>query len=300
MWMQKMFGKQKQGPISIKWKAAGESVRGAKHVSSNTLNQDALRIWPEDGAGPPLILAVADGHGEISHFRSNIGSQLAVDAAIEESLSFIKQLEDNKTTIRELMKDAQNNLPRNIWRNWRDKVSEHIIASPTPQTEYIAVEMEKGIEKKREIALNPIIAYGTTLLIGIITREFLVSVQLGDGAIIFVNEEGEVDSLEKTSSREIGDETNSLCQSDAWRRFNVNFMVLKDSFPALVLLATDGYTKSYPGSEQDFFAVGSDYLEFIRERGLEEVSKQLEGFLNQTTSQGSGDDITLVLACSQN
>ncbi|MDQ3699739.1 MAG: protein phosphatase 2C domain-containing protein, partial [Chloroflexota bacterium] len=71
-----------QGRVA-RWRVVGTSVRGASHRRHGLPNQDALRWWPESGLGPPLVLAVADGHGSAKCFRSDVGSRLAVAAAVE-------------------------------------------------------------------------------------------------------------------------------------------------------------------------------------------------------------------------
>src|SRR2546421_356438 len=64
-------------------------------------------------------------------------------------------------------------------------------------------------------------------------------------------------------------------------------------------VSTDGYANSFR-HEKDFLAVGSDLLAMIREEGLDEVASQLEGWLNDASEHGSGDDITLGLLCRAN
>ena len=62
----------------------------------------------------------------------------------------------------------------------------------------------------------------------------------------------------------------------------------------LVLIATDGYSKSYPNDE-DFRRIGPDYAALLAEGGLPMLAPHLRDFLEEVTTRGSGDDIALGL-----
>jgi hypothetical protein len=59
-----------------------------------------------------------------------------------------------------------------------------------------------------------------------------------------------------------------------------------------VLLSTDGYANSF-ASPDAFLKVGRDYLDMLRTEGAEEVAKNLPAWLEETSQNGSGDDITV-------
>jgi len=60
------------------WQVITGSARGAAHRASGLPNQDA--VASQDGPGG-VVVAIADGHGHIRHFRSADGAALAVDVA---------------------------------------------------------------------------------------------------------------------------------------------------------------------------------------------------------------------------
>ena len=101
-------------------------------------------------------------------------------------------------------------------------------------------------------------------------EEFILYLQLGDGDILVVAENGEVSRPLERDARLLADQTTSLCSPDAWRDFRVRFQALVDPPPALILLATDGYSNSFV-SEAAFLQVGPDVLEMIRGGGLAAV-----------------------------
>ncbi len=71
---------QTLGPI--RWNVTGGTRRGMSHVQSDLKNQDAIRYLVSREAAT-VVLAVADGHGSDLCFRSDVGSRLAVETAVE-------------------------------------------------------------------------------------------------------------------------------------------------------------------------------------------------------------------------
>ena len=66
-----------------RWQVSGASVRGASHLADGRPNQDALAQWPDGTtAVPAALVAIADGHGGARHFRSDVGSRIAVDVTV--------------------------------------------------------------------------------------------------------------------------------------------------------------------------------------------------------------------------
>jgi len=137
-----------------------------------------------------------------------------------------------------------------------------------------------------------LVQYGSTLLTVLAGPEVLLFLQLGDGDILVVADDGTVTRPMPEDSRLMANETTSLCTVDAWREIRVALYPLVEGAPALILLATDGYANSFV-SEQDFLRVGPDYLQAIREEGLAAVASRLDEWLADASTQGSGDDITL-------
>jgi hypothetical protein len=136
-----------------------------------------------------------------------------------------------------------------------------------------------------------LLEHGTTLLAALVAPEFVLFVQLGDGDILVVQEDGRVVRGVERSERHFADETDSLCAPQAWLSMRVSVWP-RMAGEALVLLATDGYANSYETLEA-FERIGPDYLARVRERGLEQVGRELEAILELTSERGSGDDITL-------
>ena len=139
--------------------------------------------------------------------------------------------------------------------------------------------------------------YGTTLLMSFISKEFIFSLQIGDGTILAIDEVGEARYFIKPEKL-LGTETHSLCLENSWKYFKSRLLKFCDdgsNIPKMLMLSTDGYGDSFE-SESDFFEIGKDYLSRIEIGGMKEVDDNLEAWLDETSKSGSGDDISVVLA----
>jgi hypothetical protein len=279
-----------------RWRVVGKSVRGASHVRTGLPNQDAIRWLPKPGTGLPLVLAVSDGHGSARCFRSNVGSRIAVETATGVIQEFLASLPE-PLNLSAIKRWAGESLPREIVRRWRDGVADHVTANPLTSTELDTLETEKGVSGRRQAVLEPIFAYGATLLTVLVAESFILYLQLGDGDILIVSETGEVSRPPlPADERLFANETTSLCSRDAWREFRGHFQVLSGPLPALILVSTDGYGNSFR-DEAGFLQVGTDFLEMTRADGLDAVHESLETWLAEASQEGSGDDITLGILC---
>lgn len=267
------------------WRCSGKTVRGASHVRAGLPNQDALWWSPESGSGPPLILTVSDGHGSAKSFRSHIGAKIAVEQATKQIQNFV--LESNQ---RDRL-TVQTQLPKIIVNQWLKAVERHRQEAAFTHEEWALLEKKEGVTARDAVVNNPTLAYGATLLAVVVTEQFILYLQLGDGDILCV-ERGKTRRPFALDERFIANQTTSLCTEDAWREMRLRLVPHSENSPALILVSTDGYSNSFR-SETDFLQIGQDYQEMIRSRGIDFVVQQLPNILSDTSQQGSGDDITL-------
>ena len=191
---------------------------------------------------------------------------------------------------------SEENMPRELVKRWMDAVADAISDAPIRKDELKRLGMIKSNEARRKVATNPIIAYGATILSVIITECYMVFLQLGDGDILVVSEDGEVMRPLPKDERLFANETTSLCSPYAWRDFRVRFQTIINSLPALILVSTNGYSNSFE-KDEEFLKVGPDILDRLRLDGLDVVNASLESWLLDVSRQGSGDDITLGIIC---
>jgi serine/threonine protein phosphatase PrpC len=300
---------------TLQWQVVGQSVRGASHERSGMPNQDAIRWLPESGAGSPMVLAVADGHGSARYSRSHIGASFAVETAARLIHEFLAGQAD-VVNLSLIKRAAEDWLPGALVRAWLEAVDEHIKANPFSRAELDALGGGNGrvVAPDSESSQGSIIApgsepnvnsgasklpiaYGATILAAAVAETFVLYLQLGDGEILTVTGSGEVSKPLARDDRLFANETTSLCARDAWRDFRVSFQPIPTTQPALILLSTDGYPNSFR-DESGFLQVGSDILEMIYLEGLGEVGERLAGWLTDSTNAGSGDDVTLGILCS--
>jgi hypothetical protein len=259
------------------WVCAGESVRGVAHKQKGAPNQDAVRVAAFDDAA---FVAVADGHGGSPHFRSDVGAQAAVDAAIDS----LARLGGVDSVGREV---AFRGLGPSILHAWQTAIEKHFAGHPF-------TESELNRPEARQLRDNPLLAYGCTVLAAGHVQSCLVYVQLGDGDILLVASDGKTTRAFPRDERFAAGQTVSLCQTNAADEFRVQWEPDAAVTPALVLLSTDGYANAFR-TDGDFLKIGKDYLALLGRDGLEAVSRQLPAFLNHASEAGSADDISLAL-----
>jgi serine/threonine protein phosphatase PrpC len=268
-------------------------VQGAAHVRRDEPNQDAIETRQGAAGGPPLIVAVSDGHGSPKSFRSGCGARFAVKAAIDECQ---RQLCDSTTNLTAIRRVAERQLPAAVVGEWERLVRQDMVDRPFTPRERRQFVGQFGAEAWRSLLLEPLIAYGATLLFAFAARQYLVLGQLGDGDVVTVTQEGCATRAFSADPRHFAGETASLCLKDAVKSFSVSFRVFKQEIPALILLSTDGYSNSYQ-VDADFLSVGPDLLSMLREESVETVQRDLASWLEEVSSGGSGDDITLGALC---
>lgn len=297
----------KENIPQLKWRCLGESVKGASHVRSGLPNQDAIRWFPESGIGLPLILAVSDGHGSAKSFRSDRGSRFAVETAIKVIQEFFLSSQSSDINFSALKDAAQRLLPPRLVNEWRKAVNKDLGLSEndeeklTNKSNFTDEEKQILVDKDGEAAWqavenNYFLAYGATVLAVLVTDSFIVYIQLGDGDILEVDSKGNTTRPLERDPNLIANETTSLCMNKAWNEFQVHIKLYPQGtpkeIPALILVSTDGYSNSF-STDEGFFKIGQDYRQMFKSNLTEEVRQKLEGFLQETSEKGSGDDITL-------
>jgi Protein phosphatase 2C len=276
----------------MSWKVAHGCVRGSAHVRSGLPNQDAAQcvVLGGDRAVPAVaIAAVSDGHGGARHFRSQIGSALAVSTAIHVLQDFLSK----RGPAESIGAHEIQALQQSIVGRWLSAVSADLEDHPLTGEELATLEQGDGSAGRSSVETTPTLAYGATLLVAAATDDLILYLQLGDGEILTVDAAGHTVRPLPEDARLVANQTTSLCQPDAWQEFRAAWFTAPD-LPALVLLSTDGYANSFR-SDEDFLKIGADYLEIIREQGISTLADELPAILTEASQQGSGDDITLAV-----
>ena len=262
--------------MSAGWIIAGASARGASHVRNGRPNQDAFASTPlSDGIGIRIAAAVSDGHGATPHFRSHIGSRLAVDGAVG---LLAWQLDDADAD------EADIAIAGEIVAHWRSEVAIHAAANPYSDAEALI---------PRADAFSP---YGATLVAFGATQQMIVALQIGDGDLMLGYPDGRIERPIGSDAGLVGEETYSLCLPDAVARFRSATAWRSDgvAWPDFLCATTDGVAKSF--QDDDAFTAAIAQLRRNALADWKGLVEALPDWLSELSERGSGDDATICIA----
>src|SRR2546428_5735388 len=98
---------------------------------------------PPSGEGTRLILAVSDGHGSATHFRSAIGAALAVRVATTEMQHLLQSPYDS-ASLSALRPVLARRVPRRLVRAWQTVVAAHVAGLPFTDAEWERLVAKEG------------------------------------------------------------------------------------------------------------------------------------------------------------
>lgn len=244
------------------WRTIGLSVG----LPSKPICQDAHRWHLLDEN--TLLLTVADGAGTAP--RADVGADLASLAALEYLV--------DQTAVAGVPKREQDCCALVQGAMWAALHALQVMA--TRQS-------------------TPLDHYATTLIVAISTPEFVVVAQVGDGIVFVLDATGTIVRLTVPERGEYSNETCMLTSFSAPERVQIVFW----NQPITGIAAmTDGLlpiTTTLPLYEPytPFF---TNLFSFLRKTAdMKEAQAKLKGFLlSDKVQNGTGDDLTLVMAVS--
>jgi len=272
------------------WVGLCRSVRGSTHARRGMPNQDYINC-SVGYEGAYASVAAADGHGSSACFRSDAGARIAVEVALDAMTKMAEQQDSQNLSF---IKDyVENKLPGLLVAKWRKLVEADFSARgfslmAAAEDEIPLFDTPQDTADTKSVHL----AYGTTLISAMVTAGFLVCIQIGDGEILLINEDGSAESPVATDERLFANETTSLCSERAVADFRVYFERFSERKPKLIIVSTDGYINSFK-DRAGFLRVGTDILDLIRNEGFKHIEDNLEGWLSEASRLGSGDDTSL-------
>jgi serine/threonine protein phosphatase PrpC len=268
-----------QGAEGCGWAFACRRL-GAAHHRAGKPCQDACQVRFETGSGGPcLIGAVADGHGDERHDRSETGAHLAVIEAVEE----LRTLQRGRAAVgvsSRLVKAFKTDFAPLVCRRWRDRVREDARS---------CLPHQLGQAPDDRATLT---RYGTTLLTALVVGNALLVGQIGDGAVLWSAPPSAPELLLPCANEEVGIVTDSLCSARADHLWRTRWCDC--SAGGLVLLATDGLVNAFADDDQ-LFAFARSLGERIHDFGPDKVALSLPDWLANYSALGSGDDVTLAV-----
>ncbi|MFP3088978.1 protein phosphatase 2C domain-containing protein [Treponema sp. TIM-1] len=267
-------------------------AQGKSHIEKNIPCQDAAEAILGSNIG---MAFVADGHGGAKYFRSERGSELAVSVARKSLYDFYGKILRQKTAFfdkkavsieqkNKEITDFLKQLEGNIIYQWRNSVIEHLNTNPLTDA-----EKEICISNKIDMddPSNLILLYGTTLLAAFMSGSFWFVLQIGDGLIVVLDNDGIASLPVPEDERLAFGRTTSLCDSDAIKNFRENF-----GFESIkgITVATDGVADSF--EPEKYLRFNEELLEKFTHIPVK-AEADLQEFLPRLSERGSGDDVAI-------
>ena len=255
-----------------------ESVRGYSHILKELPCQDYSDVYQDYRR---IILTACDGHGGHIYIRSDRGSKFASDAAIK----VFKQYRRNQIDCM----IANNNLDAikfEILCKWNELVEQDYSRNPFTEEELEGLDENELFDLK----LNPVLAYGSTLNAALITSKYVVCVQIGDGGMFLITEQGYKTVFEENDEN-VANVTYSLCGDKAFNNIFVNVFDFSDVKG--VVLCTDGVLgpyQTYSNFEENFIFPVEDTILNESENAMSQIKKFITVLGEE---KGNGDDVSL-------
>lgn len=266
-----------------------------------------------------VVTAVSDGHGSQASPYSHIGSRLAVEAFCAVMGECWRSSGGSCESMRRLLGQNSSQIARVVHGRWRRAVLKaHRCLNPRTGKRLarplasscgvgarwdVQLRSERlrlpGLERARaKYGLEALYTlYGCTLLGTVVCDRFTFVLQIGDGDVTFASS-GVTHRLDG-GQKYLGVQTNSLCQKSACHKawlhvYDRDLRADKPRVPSCHILSSDGWSNSYP-DDAAFLATCGSYFEALKEHGCRAVSKNLRQWLAETSRDGCGDDITVLL-----
>jgi hypothetical protein len=242
------------------WKTSSASVTGAAHRAVNSGNDDAFVVSKIGNRA--LIVAVADGAGSAAH--GGIGARVVVRKFAREAARCVS-----------------------------DRTPAADIIALLPQ---ILQQTQRRLEqfgKRRGIELGDL---ASTLIVAIAVGRKVIFGQIGDGAIVILNDDGNLELVELAKHGEYAGETVFVTTPHS------QFSIAQRPRVAAMALMTDGVEFLSINSKERKPTEGFFYPLFLRLRRYPatEISQTILGILNSPGAQSrSDDDLTLVVCAAR-
>ncbi|MCP9800720.1 protein phosphatase 2C domain-containing protein [Synechococcus sp. RedBA-s] len=253
---------------------------GAAHQRQGRSCQDAVAVAQcrsHDGQ-TAQVMAVADGHGGERYPLSDVGSALACEQAllaVKEHLSATALGGAQAPGLDSWAHWLATGLPERIHSRWLALVRDHWRQQDSPS--------EAEVPR----------LYGTTLGLVVMTPRWWGYTGLGDWDLVRLNADGPAELLsEEPAEVGSGEATGSLCLEQAAQLFRSGLQPIEAPGARFgLMLSTDGIRKSC-ATDTDFLVLAAHLIATPAAGASEALAANLE----QITSEGSGDDVSVAMA----
>lgn len=267
---------------------------------------------------------VSDGHGGERYFRSQIGSELAVNITKEAIRNFVSSMEEaslndkntlsvfdnvpftsfSQATASEEQFDTNAHqslmwLFSSIINQWNMAIEKDAHERELTEWELENVDkkyIDEFLAKKEQENSSFEKTYGCTLMAYVQTPRYWFAFHLGDGKCITMHlNDGKLVCQQPIPWDEkcFLNKTTSLCDSNVLEEFRYCYQGNGESnFPIAVFLGSDGLDDSY-GDGDNLYNFYIQLFKIIIRNGKEKALKELEKSLPVISQRGSKDDMSV-------
>lgn len=255
-------------------KAVTITSRGWKHDTIGCQDSSRVYLTPEKKY---CVLVCADGHSTARYAKEG------ADTICEVFCHIVEEFEKKEALEEDVVRYFRGRYgKREILRQWLQQLVKMQESKPEGGEEF---------SNRKELAR----AYGATLNAFVLTEHYIISVSVGDGALIGADKDGKwsaifVDEEDGVSTGR----TLSLCNLNS-EYLNVSVRT-RNQFTYLSAM-TDGFTKTYELFMEDSIPV--QIVEVCRDNGWEKAKAEIEEFMAGEDVAGIDDDVSLIFAMVQ-
>lgn len=268
-----------------------KSVQGAGHIKRGIPREDH---GVKREAALCKVFALGDGHGDSNCPRSAAGSQYVCEIAAEELVTFAGDMAEHGWNRRLFNRSEADRLitqlVTSIFGKWSCRVNDDFHQNPlTEQEEAEATAYIEAYRRGERIEH----IYGTTFIAGLVTEEYLLLLQQGDGRCVVFNQDGSASQPIPWDDRCFANVTTSVCDIDAVQSCRYHVVDLSQNRVIACVAGSDGVEDSFPGSMDKMHAYYRSILKIACEEGVEALENHLDRTLPSLSENGSHDDITI-------
>lgn len=220
------------------------SLIGNAHLTAGKEKQDYSysKVYKDKA-----IAIVADGHGGEKYIRSKRGSELAVKSAVPALDDFAKNIRAQSVVDEDNCSQIIKQLTDRIVLTWKESVIEDAKEEPFNEEELLKLHI---LFKTNELSEHDIeTTYGSTLVAFLITKEYTLGIQIGDGKCFIVDDSGLLIQAIPDDEKCFLNTTTSLSDKNAYDEFRHCFWQTEKKPPACVFVSTDGIDALYGHGE---------------------------------------------------
>ena len=264
------------------------SRRGMSHERSGTPCQDHACCYESDRYA---VAAVSDGHGGAPYFRSDVGSKAASECAVRVIREHIES-EGFEAAFSSSPSVFLDRVCRTVLACWYSRVEDYDRTYPLTEEEAAHIR-DSGLSESPDDPCHHT-RYGATLQAAALSDRFSFCIQIGDGAMACIGEDGRDVSPMPDDPACRFERTTSLCQPDPLASFRYWFS--SGSSPMAVVMATDGVTNTFD-SEESFVRYCRTASCFALDGG-----NQWERLMDRNRARSDAsimDDATMAVVCRE-